>query len=141
MKLKMKRVEFTALISSQSKSHTVHPAASSDLPDNEMDRVVVVFPLWRKQWSRWCFSWGRNNGRGGVSHGGRNGWCNRIGAVTCCMAAVVFLTGEKRVVQQDRGQSHVANMCVGDAIKIPAVVKERGGDNPQRSEEPNNGHT
>ena len=56
MKLKMKRVEFTALISSQSRSHTVHPTASSDLPDNEMDRVVVVFPLWRNQWSRWCFS-------------------------------------------------------------------------------------
>ena len=66
----------------------VHPIAISDLPDNENDRVVVVeFPSWRKQWSRWCFSRGRNKGRGGVSHGGRNGGCNTVagnrGVRTC----------------------------------------------------------
>ena len=43
------------------------------------------------------------------------------------MVTVVSPTGEKRVVQQGRRQSHVANVCVGDVIKIPAVVKERGG--------------
>ena len=67
------------------------------------------------------------------------------------MVTVVFLTGEKqwsrwcfswgekRVVQQDRGQSHVANMCVGDAIKIPAVVKERGGITHREAKNPTTG--
>ena len=55
------------------------------------------------------------------------------------MVAVVFLTGEKRVVQHSRGQYSVANVCVGDVIKIPAVVKERGGITHREAKNPTTG--
>ena len=55
------------------------------------------------------------------------------------MVTVVLLTGEKRWMQHGCGQWWGPNVCVGDVIKIPAVVKKRGGDNPQRSAEANNG--
>ena len=55
------------------------------------------------------------------------------------MVAVVFLMGEKRVVQQGRGQSHVANVCVGDVIKLPAVVTERGGLTHREAKNPTTG--
>lgn len=49
-KTEMKRVEFTALISSQSLSHTVRPTTSKVPPDdNKENRVVVTFPSRQKQ--------------------------------------------------------------------------------------------
>ena len=87
------------------------------------ETVAIVSPIgkkqWQWQWSRWCFPRGGNNdnSHGGVSRGGET------------IVTVVFLMGEETGGATRWGQSSVANVCVGDAIKIPAVVKERGGDN------------
>ena len=39
-------------------------------------------------------------------------------------------------MQHGRGQSWGANVCVGDVIKIPAVVKERGGITNREAKNP-----
>ena len=92
--------------------------------------MTVVSPIgkkqWQWQWSRWCFPRGGNNdnSHGGVSRGGET------------IVTVVFLMGEETGGATRWGQSSVANVCVGDAIKIPAVVKERGGITNRQAKNP-----